>query len=128
MVHPLQTLTAELQPAVEKELWSRHLEGLHFSPGLTALSMSGLGIAPFSFQTLTSCLWIARAEVTWHCRVKPVVQGLYKSREKVWLTEGGTTVPTSKIVGPLIPGALSTDHTQRLGEEPGNVWFWRLGD
>lgn len=101
---------------------------MSFSPSLSAHSMLGLGLAPLPFQTLASCLWIARAEVTCHCRVKPVVQGLSKSKEKVWLIEGGTAVPTSQIVGPLIPRALSTDHTQRLGEEPGKVWFWSLGD
>lgn len=108
---------------MEKEPWSRHLGGMSFSPGLSALFTSGPGIVPLSFQTLVSCLWIARAETTWHCREKPVVQGWYKSKEKVWLTEGGTAVPTSQIVGPLIFGALSTGHTQRLGEEPGKVWF-----
>jgi hypothetical protein len=59
-----------------EEPWSRHLGGMRFSPGLSALSLHGLGIAPLSFQTLASCLWIARAEVAWHCREKPVVQGL----------------------------------------------------
>lgn len=41
--------------------------------------MCGLGMVPLSFQTLVSCLWVARAEVTWLCRVRP----LYKVDMKV---------------------------------------------
>lgn len=86
---------------------------MSFSPSLSAHSMLGLGLAPLPFQTLASCLWIARAEVTCHCRVKPVVQGLSKSKEKVWLIEGGTAVPTSQIVGPLIPpGSVHRPHPE----------------
>lgn len=41
--------------------------------------MCGLGMVPLSFQTLVSCLWVARTEVTWLCRVRP----LYKVDMKV---------------------------------------------